>query len=521
MFHTRFLDQSVRSIRAELAEVTHCRETNIHRSGGRDSAWLSFLKRYLAHRIYTQPNLHPLCPEYLIHRAADWLSRTHDNSETAKLRYFNALCQVGFWENFCCVRRRTHKRLFVDDSSNYIDSTTNPSGNYDGEAPLKQILLETAIFLGEVDMAKKVYALKPKEGYYWDKYPNSETYLISDHERAISMCSDDRTRLSVLHGGLEMFKLVCGVERGIKTNDQYRNDFGPLRLMKFITTASSNPLNDSLINLLIGPEAAWDRDPYLSVVVHNLPYALVNASSPEIFQRLIAMLGPEVTVLTAKYVEICCGKDGMIIQLDRSAAADNLKVVKYLIDHGGALYLNNTHTDCESPYQPPGRSPWQEGYWKQWQMNPLVRAVEVGNADMVKLMLVNGADPNHNRLNTPLMAAVRRHHLGIAKLLLEHGADVNLGSTPPVVLAVRGENVHILDFLLENGAIIDTPETGGKAMGIVENDGLDSIRNLLRDKGVKKDAIWNHVQTEEEFVLTLRYPEIQTIYSWEWEWDWI
>jgi hypothetical protein len=63
------------------------------------------------------------------------------------------------------------------------------------------------------------------------------------------------------------------------------------------------------------------------------------------------------------------------------------------------------------------------------------------------------------------------------------------------------------------GAVIDTPETGGKAMGIVEKEGLDSMRDLLIDKGVKTDFIWNHVQTEEEFVLTLRYMKIHSVYG--------
>jgi len=513
MFRTRFLDQSVRSIRAEGPFLT--RQTDQHRAGGQDSAWLAFLKTYFAHRIYTQPNLHPRCPEYLIHRAADWLGEIlNDNSEKARLHYVKTLCQVGFWENCCCFERLLEQPCcqFIDDCANYIDSTLNASAKYDEEAPLKQILLDAAIYLGDVNLAKKVYTLKPVEDYQYN-VEASHAYAYAHNDAA--ECSGDRSWLSVVHGGLEMFKLVNRIELGIETDDQYPDFFDRGILMEYIVATSRSNSSSSRINFLIDVGAPWDAKPNSAWMMFDFAYALVHAPSPNIFERLAAILGPETNALTAKSVKLCCRKDSMIFHLDRSAAANNLVMVKYLLDHGGAPYLNNAHTECELRYQQsaPARSDRPTGYWRQWLLNPLIRAVEVGNAEMVKLMLANGADPNYNQFNTPLIAAVRLHNIGIARLLIDHGADVNLGPIPPVVLAVQGENLHMFKFLWGNGAIINTPETGGKAMGIINNEGLDSMRGLLIDKGVEIDAMWNHVQSEEEFVLELRYSEISAVYG--------
>jgi hypothetical protein len=142
----------------------------------------------------------------------------NDNSEKARLHYVKTLCQVGFWENCCCFERLLWQPCspFVNDSSNYIDSTLNASTKYDGEATLKLILLEAAIYLGDVDLAKKVYALEPVEDYQYG-LETSHAYAYAHNDAA--ECSEDRTRLSVVHGGLEMFKLVNRIELGIETND--------------------------------------------------------------------------------------------------------------------------------------------------------------------------------------------------------------------------------------------------------------------------------------------------------------
>jgi hypothetical protein len=216
MFCARLLDEYVGIMRAEIRFAS---ASGPYQPGGRDSAWLAFLKRYLAYRVCSQPNLDLQCPESLVHRAASCLGQMlDDNSEDAILRYITTLCQVGFWEHCCCFNRYSyHDRGsdFVDDSCNYVDSTCNTSACYDGDGPLKSILLEAAIYLGNVELAKKVYTMEPMDGYYFDPEDDA-TWTDAD------IISEDQVRLAVVHGGLDMFRLVNLIELGIETISQYR-----------------------------------------------------------------------------------------------------------------------------------------------------------------------------------------------------------------------------------------------------------------------------------------------------------
>jgi len=74
-----------------------------------------------------------------------------------------------------------------------------------------------------------------------------------------------------------------------------------------------------------------------------------------------------------------------------------------------------------------------------------------GHADVVKVLLESGADPDakNNGGHTPLHAAAYRGHLNVASLLLEHGADpcvTNKDGDIPLVTAQkrRAEDVYVL-----------------------------------------------------------------------------
>jgi len=74
---------------------------------------------------------------------------------------------------------------------------------------------------------------------------------------------------------------------------------------------------------------------------------------------------------------------------------------------------------------------------------PLLIAAERGNAEIVEMLLVGGADANFQNIWywTPLLIAVEGGHAKIVEMLLEHGADVNLQNqdgTTALIMAVQG-----------------------------------------------------------------------------------
>ncbi len=85
-------------------------------------------------------------------------------------------------------------------------------------------------------------------------------------------------------------------------------------------------------------------------------------------------------------------------------------------------------------------------------------SIKAGNAEMVKTLLENGADPNNETSYgmTPLMTAAEKGKPEILKLLHSAGADVDYqdvdGGMTPLIYAALGENEDTVKVLLELGA---------------------------------------------------------------------
>jgi ankyrin repeat protein len=106
-------------------------------------------------------------------------------------------------------------------------------------------------------------------------------------------------------------------------------------------------------------------------------------------------------------------------------------------------------------------------YENVFRVSPLLTAVMENNADIVKLLLENGADPNAisyiyfediEGKYSALMIAVYNNNFEITKLLVENKAEINYSDDFPsaLLLAVLNQNIIMLKFLLENGASLDS-----------------------------------------------------------------
>ena len=89
-------------------------------------------------------------------------------------------------------------------------------------------------------------------------------------------------------------------------------------------------------------------------------------------------------------------------------------------------------------------------------------AIENRSADIVRILLENGANPdergNYDDDSSPLHLAIRLGHYEITNLLLEYGADVNRASVweerTPIELAIKSENPRLVALLCRFDAVI-------------------------------------------------------------------
>ncbi|XXG98941.1 hypothetical protein Hte_005274 [Hypoxylon texense] len=200
-------------------------------------------------------------------------------------------------------------------------------------------------------------------------------------------------------------------------------------------------------------------------------HAMASTRVPEIYDRLASILICKVDVHTA------VGREYLIAQLTDKARKGHVEMVRRFLGRAAEPFL-----EAEPDFLRGTSNTFQ----------PLVAAAKSGDADVVKLLLDHGDDPNRApgsaMGHTALMCAVHHKRLPIAKTLLEAGADVNDGCPPPVVFAILMEDTPMFRLLRRYGAKLDTPETGVWAMVVARLYGLDSMVDLLVQEGVDTDA---------------------------------
>ena len=124
----------------------------------------------------------------------------------------------------------------------------------------------------------------------------------------------------------------------------------------------------------------------------------------------------------------------------------------------------------------------------------LMWAAYSGSYGSVKLLLASGADVNAKNIAgiTPLMWAAYKGHTLVARLLLRWGAWINAqdasGSTP-LIEAVRGGRDMMVFLLLKSGANT-TGQEGLKALRTAQSYGYRAIARHLQEVGIRLSCVY-------------------------------
>lgn len=124
---------------------------------------------------------------------------------------------------------------------------------------------------------------------------------------------------------------------------------------------------------------------------------------------------------------------------------------------------------------------------------PLIEAASNGHADVVKLLIENGADVNlkGEAWYGPLHAAAAKGHIEVVKILLENGADVNIfHHNKPLHNAAMNGHIEVAEILLAYGADINAKGTdeASPLHTAVSNNQLAMVKWLL-SKGANVNPI--------------------------------
>lgn len=118
-----------------------------------------------------------------------------------------------------------------------------------------------------------------------------------------------------------------------------------------------------------------------------------------------------------------------------------------------------------------------------------------GHLEIAKCLIKNGANPNAVLKfwpEPPLFGAALYGNAEMVELLIQNGADVNykndIGKTP-IECAVRGGNIQIVKLLLAKGADPNVKDFRGRTLlRLAEIDGHQDIVRLLSTQSLPKDS---------------------------------
>lgn len=223
--------------------------------------------------------------------------------------------------------------------------------------------------------------------------------------------------------------------------------------------------NTTATYILVAASSAGDEDILVDLMSHirtslsgfSWPAFLIRHASWSGHARVVQALADDGADLS--------GREGALwdqCSLHVAARNSQLEVVKLLVKYDQSL-VHALDTDNTSP---------------------LYLATNRGNADLVRVLLENGAPANESA-DIPIGRACTTGSHAAVRILLEHGAEIETireagGQEPPLHAAVREGNYQCVQILLENHADPNHEAQGVTALQLAsENDRIDMVRLLV------------------------------------------
>ena len=331
--------------------------------------------------------------------------------------------------------------------------------NRDGEPPLVK-----AVETGDADIVKLLLehgATQGMDSAITDAIFFKETEIIkilAEHGAQVDEVDWSPLEVAIEIGDTDVVKLL--LKHG--ANVDHRNSHGWTALMK----ASEN--GDSkleIIELLLkhGAQVDLQNDDGESALMVATQNSQANVAT-----KLVQEYGASVGLKQ---------KHSSWTALMEASESGSIDIVKLLLDHGAddlgwalVLAILNKHNGIIEFLFKHGAQVDDKNWSLFLTQPPLIAAVEIGDADILKLLLKHGAKQGAEIIhilsghgaqvdeidlpNQPLLvAAVEKGDSDIVKLLLEHGAkrEIDWAMTE----AITSEQTEIIQMLSEHGAHVD------------------------------------------------------------------
>lgn len=114
--------------------------------------------------------------------------------------------------------------------------------------------------------------------------------------------------------------------------------------------------------------------------------------------------------------------------------------------------------------------------------SPLDLAAQMGNIEIISLLLEAGADVNYSEESSPLHMAISANNLDAVKILVSAGADLEFeiddGLTSLMVAVMKG-NMEIVKLLVKSGANFNAHSRYGSVSEIALQYGYPKISEYI------------------------------------------